>query len=236
MAAAVAHGIRNPLASLRAAAQVALRHPESASSREHLTVIIEEVDRLDRRVSHLLSFSKPAPYHPLRESVGRLVDELLPPFAELLRERGVSLALNIETDVPDVRADPMQLEQALVEIVSNALDALPHGGSLTISIRADRSQGDHTAVVVEIADTGVGIPERVLESVFEPFFTTRSEGTGLGLAIAKRYVEQNGGTIEIESVPGAGTTVRIRLPGIEADAMTGAASVSSPSRSTVKRS
>ena len=69
MAAAVAHGIRNPLASLRAAAQVALRHPESPESREHLSVIIEEVDRLDRRVSHLLSFSKPAPYHPLRESV-----------------------------------------------------------------------------------------------------------------------------------------------------------------------
>jgi len=235
MAAAVAHGIRNPLASLRAAAQVALHHPESASSREHLTVIIEEVDRLDRRVSHLLSFSKPAPYHPLRESVGRLVDELLPPFAELLRERGVSLALDIATDVPDVRADPMQLEQALVEIVSNALDALPNGGSLRISTRADHSQGDHTTVVVEIADTGVGIPERVLASVFEPFFTTRSEGTGLGLAIAKRYVEQNGGTIEIESVPGAGTTVRIRLPGIEPDVMSGAAGASPPSRSTVKR-
>ena len=106
MSAAVAHGIRNPLASLRAAAQVAMRHPESAATREHLSVIIEEVDRLDRRVSHLLSFSKPAPYHPLRESVSRLVEDLLPPFAELLRERGVSLELALASESPRCARGP----------------------------------------------------------------------------------------------------------------------------------
>ena len=213
MAAAVAHGIRNPLASLRAAAQVALRHPESASSREHLEVIIEEVDRLDRRVSHLLSFSKPAPFHPLRESVTRLVEDLLPAFTQLLREKRVSLELVLEPGLPEVRVDPMQLEQAFVEVVSNALDAMPTGGTLHISAHAEHGEGD-AAVVVEIIDTGAGIPERVLESVCEPFFTTRAEGTGLGLAIAKRYIEQNGGALEIMSIVGKGTTVRIRLPGI----------------------
>ena len=212
MSAAVAHGIRNPLASLRAAAQVAMRHPDSAATREHMGVIIEEVDRLDRRVSHLLSFSKPAPFHPLRESVNRLVEDLLPPFAELLREKRVSLELALAQDLPDVRVDPMQLEQALVEIISNALDAMPQGGTLRIAATAERSHGGDAGVVVEIADTGVGIPERVLASVTEPFFTTRAEGTGLGLAIAKRYIEQNGGELEIESVSGSGTTVRIRLP------------------------
>ena len=214
MAAAVAHGIRNPLASLRAAAQVALRHPESAASREHLSVIIEEVDRLDRRVSHLLSFSKPAPFHPLRESVARLVEDLLPPFTELLREKRVTLELALAPDLPEVRVDPMQLEQALVEVVSNALDAMPNGGTLRISAHAVHV-GDDASVVVEIVDSGVGIPERVLESVCEPFFTTRTEGTGLGLAIAKRYIEQNGGALEISSIVGTGTTVRIRLPGID---------------------
>ena len=214
MAAAVAHGIRNPLASLRAAAQVALRHPESAASREHLSVIIGEVDRLDRRVSHLLSFSKPAPFHPLRESVTRLVEDLLPPFTELLREKRVTLALALAPGLPEVRVDPMQLEQALVEVVSNALDAMPNGGTLRISARAVQGTG-RPAVLVEISDTGVGIPERVLKSVCEPFFTTRTEGTGLGLAIAKRYIEQNGGALEISSTVGAGTTVRIRLAGIE---------------------
>ncbi|HEV7705406.1 MAG TPA: ATP-binding protein, partial [Gemmatimonadaceae bacterium] len=214
MAAAVAHGIRNPLASLRAAAQVALRHPESAASREHLGVIIEEVDRLDRRVSHLLSFSKPAPFHPLRESVARLIEDLLPPFTELLREKRVMLELALAPGLPDVRVDPMQLEQALVEVVSNALDAMPSGGTLRISARSVRD-GESWTVMIEIVDTGVGIPERVLESVCEPFFTTRAEGTGLGLAIAKRYIEQNGGALELSSVVGTGTTVRIRLPGID---------------------
>jgi signal transduction histidine kinase len=219
MSAAVAHGIRNPLASLRAAAQVAMRHPESAATREHMSLIIEEVDRLDRRVSHLLSFSKPAPFHPLRENVSRLIEDLLPPFGELLREHGVALELALAPNLPDVRVDPMQLEQALVEIVSNALDAMPHGGTLRMAARAENSpsndDGDEATVVVEIVDSGVGIPERVLASVCEPFFTTRAEGTGLGLAIAKRYIEQNGGSFDISSIATVGTTARIRLPAID---------------------
>ena len=238
MSAAVAHGIRNPLASLRAAAQVAMRHPESAATREHMGLIIEEVDRLDRRVSHLLSFSKPAPFHPLRESVSRLIEDLLPPFTELLRDHGVSLELALAPNLPDVRVDPMQLEQALVEIVSNALDAMPHGGTLRMAARSEQSAGGDGAngasVVVEIVDSGVGIPERVLASVCEPFFTTRAEGTGLGLAIAKRYIEQNGGSLDISSIAAVGTTVRIRLPAI--DHATGFVSTPEPARAGASRS
>jgi signal transduction histidine kinase len=214
MAAAVAHGLRNPLASLRAAAQVVRRHPGSPSSGEYLDAIIEEVDRLDRRISHLLSFSRPAPFHPLRESVPRLVEGLLPAFSELLRERGVELTLDLPPDLPEVRVDPMQLEQALVEIVSNALDAMPQGGRLRIAAALNGAAG--AEVSIEVADTGPGIPDSVLPSVCEPFFTTRADGTGLGLAIAKRYVEQNGGKLEIASRPGA-TTVRVRLPAAVAE-------------------
>ncbi len=238
MSAAVAHGIRNPLASLRAAAQVAMRHPESAATREHMGLIIEEVDRLDRRVSHLLSFSKPAPFHPLRESVSRLIEDLLPPFTELLREHGVALELALAANLPDVRVDPMQLEQALVEIVSNALDAMPHGGTLRMAARLEQSAGSDGAngasVVVEIVDSGAGIPERVLASVCEPFFTTRAEGTGLGLAIAKRYIEQNGGSLDISSIATVGTTVRIRLPAI--DHATPSVSTPEPARAGASRS
>jgi signal transduction histidine kinase len=211
MAAAVAHGLRNPLASLRAAAQLVRRHPEAPSSREHLDAIVEEVDRLDRRISHLLSFSRPAPFHPLQESVSRLVEGLLPAFSQLLRERGVDLDLDLAAGLPDVRVDPMQVEQALVEIVSNALDAMPSGGRLGILGRTDGSDPVGGYVTIEITDTGPGIPDHVLPSVCEPFFTTRQEGTGLGLAIAKRYVEQNGGRIEITS-RASGTVVRLRLP------------------------
>jgi signal transduction histidine kinase len=212
MSAAVAHGLRNPLASLRAVAQLVQRHPNAPSSAEQLKAIVEEVDRLDRRISHLLSFSRPAPFHPLKESVPRLVEGLLPAFAELLRERGVELQLELPSLLPEVRVDPMQLEQALVEIVSNALDAMPHGGRLRVSASLKEiNPGGPTEVVIEIVDTGPGIPDQVLPSVCEPFFTTRQEGTGLGLAIAKRYVEQNGGTLEIVTQPG-GTTVRVHLP------------------------
>jgi signal transduction histidine kinase len=211
MSAAVAHGLRNPLASLRAAAQLVRRHPGSPSATEHLDAIIEEVDRLDRRISHLLSFSRPAPFHPVSESVPRLLDELLPAVAEPIRQQRIELELAVPASLPAVRVDPVQVEQAILEIVSNALDAMPAGGRLRIGAALADGAGP-AQVVVEVTDTGGGIPAQVLPSVCEPFFTTRQEGTGLGLAIAKRYVEQNGGRLEIVSRPGDGTTVRVRLP------------------------
>ena len=213
MSAAVAHGLRNPLASLRAAAQVALRQVrETPTAQEHLKTIIAEVDRLDRRINHLLSFSRPAPFRPLREQVSRVMEGILPPFTGQLRERGISLETDLPNDLPDVKVDPIQLEQALVEILSNALEAMPGGGRLTIHGYREADDGEAGRVVIEIADTGDGIPQQVLPSVCDPFFTTKVEGTGLGLAIAKRYVAQNGGSLDITSTQGAGTTVRICLP------------------------
>ncbi|MGH7580649.1 MAG: ATP-binding protein [Gemmatimonadales bacterium] len=212
MAAAVAHGLRNPLASLRAAAQQVRRHPDSPTSGEHLDAIVEEVDRLDRRISHLLSFSRPAPYRPMPERIERLVESLLPAFAGPMRERRVELQLELPPGLPEVQVDPMQLEQAVLELVSNALDAMPDGGRLRLGAHSMNGGPEGGEVVMEISDTGPGIPAQVLPSVCEPFFTTRPDGTGLGLAIAKRYVEQNGGRLEIDSTPGSGTTVRVRLP------------------------
>jgi signal transduction histidine kinase len=211
MSAAVAHGLRNPLASLRAAAQFVRHHPASPGATEHLDAIIEEVDRLDRRISHLLSFSRPAPFHPGSESLPRLIDDLLPAVATPIREQHVELEMAVPVTLPAVRVDPMQLEQAILEIVSNALDAMPGGGRLRIGAYVANGEGP-AAVVLEVSDTGGGIPEQALSSVCEPFFTTRQEGTGLGLAIAKRYIEQNGGRLEIASRVGEGTTVRVRLP------------------------
>src|SRR5437667_8220603 len=209
MAAAVAHGLRSPLASLRAAAQLARHRVDAPAAREQLDAIVEQVDRLAVRIAHLLQFSRPAPFHPLRESVRTLVEGALSGFAELLRLRGIELVLRFAEAVPDVRVDPMRLEQALTEIVSNALDAMspPAGGRLEIG-----AHGGGAGVVIEITDSGCGIPAEILPNLCEPFFTTRSEGTGLGLAIAKRYVEEAGGRLEITSAVGRGTTVRIWLP------------------------
>jgi signal transduction histidine kinase len=138
--------------------------------------------------------------------VATLIDDLQPTFTELLKEHNVTLEVDAPATLRPVRVDPMQLEQALLEIISNALDAMPNGGRLRVAARAA-----HEGVEIEITDTGGGIPQSIIASVCEPFFTTRPEGTGLGLAIAKRYVEQNGGRLGVTSENG-GTTVRVWLP------------------------
>jgi signal transduction histidine kinase len=212
MAAAVAHGLRNPLASLRASAQLVLKHPDSPSAGEQLHAIVQEVDRLDRRISHLLTFSRPTPFRPSSQPVAKLVQEVLPAFGERLRVQRVNLDLAIPTELPEVLADTTKLEQALVELVSNALDAMPEGGSLTLVAAAARGGSGDARVALEVRDTGRGIPPETLPSVGQPFFTTRAEGTGLGLATARRFVEQHGGRLDLTSRPGAGTTVRVWLP------------------------
>jgi signal transduction histidine kinase len=211
MAAGVAHGLRNPLASLRAAAQLAQHRVEGPAAREPLNAIIEQVDRLDLRIAHLLAFSRPAPFRPLRESVRTLVDGALSGFAELLRQRRVDVAVTVPPTLREIRVDPMRLEQALTEIISNALDAMPDGGRLQIAAQSQAGAGGADGVVLEITDSGPGIAAEILPNLCEPFFTTRPEGTGLGLAIAKRYVEETGGRLDIASWIGHGTTVRIWL-------------------------
>lgn len=218
MAAGVAHGLRNPLASLRASAQLALRHPDSPAARESLESMISEVDRLDKRITHLLTFSRPVPLHPMRESLSALVGGLVPALNRLLQDRAVTLRTDLPGDLPDTMLDPMKVEQTMHELIANALDAMPGGGTLGIATRAS---ADRSSVIVEITDTGKGIPAELLPAVTDPFFTTRPEGTGLGLAIAKRFVEQNGGTLVISSTVGRGTTVGIHFPA--APAMAGSA-------------
>ena len=143
MAAGVAHGLRNPLASLRASAQLALRHPDSPAARESLESMISEVDRLDKRITHLLTFSRPAPLHPMRESLcdagGRARAGAQSPAAG---PGGHACAPTCPGDLPDTMLDPMKVEQTMHELIANALDAMPGGGTLGLAARAsdDRSQ------------------------------------------------------------------------------------------------
>jgi len=216
MAAAVAHGLRNPLASIRAATQLSLRRvPREDPLREQLGSVIGEVDRLEKRITHLLDFTKPSPYRPVTEKPERLFQDVLPTFSEKFTQQEIRLRVDYAGDLPEVWVDPFQIELALLEVISNAVEAMPKGGMLTISA-CRREQGGQTSggtdVEIVIVDTGEGIPEDVRTNVFEPFFTTKADGTGLGLAIAKRLVEQNKGTLTITSTGGQGTSVRITLP------------------------
>jgi signal transduction histidine kinase len=144
--------------------------------------------------------------------VRTLVDGALSGFAELLRQRRVELGLAVPPTLRDIRVDPMRLEQALTEIISNALDAMADGGRLELTAQSQSGESGADGVLLEITDSGPGIAAEILPNLCEPFFTTRPEGTGLGLAIAKRYVEETGGRLEIASRIGHGTTVRIWLP------------------------
>jgi len=212
MAAGVAHGLRNPLASLRAAAQLVLRHPGSPAAGEQLRAILDEVDRLDRRITHLLTFSRPAPFRPGLERVDAVVQAVLPAFAERLRVQRVALTVELDPALPEIPADPMRLEQALLEVIGNALDAMPDGGRLSLSAAPADGEGRQPGVAFTIVDSGRGIPPETLREVGQPFFTTRPEGTGLGIATARRFIEQHGGRLTLESQVGVGTTVRVWLP------------------------
>jgi signal transduction histidine kinase len=189
--------------------------PREDPLREQLGPVIGEVDRLEKRITHLLDFTKPSPYRPVAEKPERLFEEVLPIFSEKFTEQEIRLRVDYAVDLPKVWVDPFQIELALLEVLSNAVEAMPKGGMLTISAYP-REQGGPTSgganVEIVIADTGGGIPEDVRSSVFEPFFTTKADGTGLGLSIAKRFVEQNGGTLTVSGHENAGTSVRITLP------------------------
>jgi len=212
VATGVAHGLRNPLASIRASAQLLVRHPGSPAAPEHLGALIAEVDRLDRRITHLLDFARPTSLHRTPEEVSTLVDGVLPAFTERARSQHVAVELSIPAALPAVLVDSLRTEQAMVEIISNALDAMPEGGTISITARTANGDGRTLGVVVEVMDTGPGIPPSIQPSVGQPFFSTRPEGTGLGVATARRFVEQGGGRLDFASAPPGGTVVSLWLP------------------------
>ena len=143
-----------------------------------------------------------------------LVESAVGVFDEKVSKQGVRLRLDLETPLPEVSIDASQVEQAVIEIVANALEAMPRGGSLSVAARSGAQEAEGSVVELTIEDTGEGIPACALPRVGEPFFTTKADGTGLGLSIAKRFVEQNKGEFVLSSVEEKGTVVTITLPAI----------------------
>lgn len=217
MAAAVAHGLRNPLASIRAATQLSLhRLPAASPLREQLSAVIDEVDRLEKRIVHLLDFTKPVAFSPAPTSIRELVEGVVAVFAEKVSTQRVELHVDLPASLPLAWVDAPQVEQAILELVANALEAMPHGGALRVAGQA-RSGMAGPLIELRIENTGEAIPAYALPRVCEPFFTTKADGTGLGVSIAKRFVEQNKGEFAIASAEDTGTVVTIRLPAARPD-------------------
>ncbi len=202
MAASVAHEIRNPLSIMKGAAEV-LRKKYGQSSEELFSFIPEEISRLNRLVENFLQFSRRKELTLQPYPVNDLIRETVDPLND------GRIAVKLSDPLPNVPIDPDALKQILLNLIQNALDAIPADGKVEIVTSRNRSKN----VVVEVKDNGKGIPADQIARVFEPFYSTKAQGSGLGLAITKQLVEQMGGEIQIESQPGKGTTVRIVLKG-----------------------
>jgi signal transduction histidine kinase len=207
--AGVAHEIRNPLAGIRSTVQLWERLPDTARSPDSIHAVIQGVDRLNEIVSRLLLFARMGD-HEEREPVS--VNLVLTETLNLLEAQAASQFITIERDLdislPSVFGSASALRQVLLNLATNALQAMPQGGRLHCRTRADPLK---RTVEIRIADTGPGIPPEVRKHLFEPFFTTRPDGTGLGLALCREFVLQHGGRLELEA-GGPGAVFRVALP------------------------
>jgi signal transduction histidine kinase len=210
-AAAIAHEVKNPLSSIKTLVQLMREDAavESTYSRD-LKYIVGEIDRLNGSVMQLLSFSRPAADLSTDVDVSGLLDATLSTLGRQSRESGVEIERQIDRSVILKRSNPELLQQVVLNLVLNAVQASPEGGKVRIAAHAS---GNGSAVV-SIEDEGTGIPAQNRERIFEPFFTTKQKGTGLGLAIVQKNVRQLRGKIEVESplADGRGTRVTLTLP------------------------
>jgi signal transduction histidine kinase len=225
MAAGLAHEIRNPLGSIKGAAQFlqpSVAAPAHGNTKEFLDIIVEEVNRLNKIVSQFLDYARP--YRGEQKQL-EVADVLKKTLQLLAKEQGSTQGANLDITtsfadrLPPVRADAEQLLQVFLNLSLNALQAMPHGGRLVISTslrRATRRGAAAAFIEIRFRDTGVGIPPGDIKNLFIPFFTTKEKGTGLGLPISQRIIENHGGTIEVRSQPGEGAVFTVLLP-VEAD-------------------
>jgi PAS domain S-box-containing protein len=215
MAGSVAHDFRNLTFAIRSFAELALEHAEHGTpAGTELHEIVRGCIHADSLVSQLLAFGQPAVTRCTVVDPGAAMVELVPVLRTLVPD-GVRLELDQAPALPRVGVSPTQLEQILVNLVANAVDAMPDGGRLRVAL--DAPDG---ALRIQVDDTGTGMDEDVRSQVFEPFFTTKPNGSGngLGLSIVYAVTAAAGGTATIESAPGAGTTARVVLPAFETPA------------------
>ena len=209
MAASFAHEIRNPLSSMRMLAQMLMRKQDLSEARrkQSMEYILEEIERIDVIVKGFMDFARPASLDPLPHDLNQVLQEVLDLMEANLNHHQILLIKKFAPDLPAIPLDRDKLKQAFMNIVLNAMDAMPEGGTLEILTLQDPDR-----VRIDVVDTGVGIPPEDLNRLFEPFFTTKSQGTGLGLANAKRVLEQHSGDIQGKSVVEQGTTISLWLP------------------------
>jgi signal transduction histidine kinase len=209
LAAGLAHEIGTPMGVIQGHAKLLERAVSGEDARWRLVTIQEQVARISRIIQTLLNVARPGHSKPAPVALEALLESSLSFVSEKLSARGVAVERRFDP-VPSVQGDAERLQQVFLNLLINACDAMPDGGTL----RVDLLPSGDDEVEVRVADTGVGISQEDLERLFEPFFTTKEAGVGhgLGLMVARRIVREHGGSIEVESRAGEGTCFQLRLP------------------------
>jgi signal transduction histidine kinase len=207
MSTYIAHEIRNPLFAIGGFAHQLLRNVSDPAAREKIEIIIEESKRLDSILKSILTFARPIEPGEGLADLNRIVRDTMELMGMACESMNIQLVLDLADDLPLVVADPEHLKQCLINLVKNAVEAMPQGGLLAV-----RTGMAAARVTLEVEDTGQGIAPEIRDKVFSPFFSTKGRGSGLGLAMTKKILDELGGTVELSSVPGAGTRVVLHLP------------------------
>ena len=214
-AAGIAHEIRNPLTAIKVRL-FSLKSSVRPGTSEHedFVVIENEINRLEAIVRDFLQFARPSDPAFQTIPVRRLLDEVSQLLGAELTKRSIRLKLEVETD-QSIKVDPDKMKQVLINLIQNAADSGPTDHTVTLRARSDHEVVDNhrfPLVVIDVSDTGKGMPREVESRLFDPFFTTKEKGTGLGLPIAARIIDRHGGNIRYKTEPGSGTTFSIILP------------------------
>lgn len=213
LASGMAHEIRNPLAGMRASIQVLnkrLKHELEGSNEVLFDRLINEIDRIDKLISDLLDYSKRKQYQPKKVNLSQSVTDTLALLNKAMETRGIRVEQRLNHKNIDILVDPGHLNQILLNVIKNAMDAVePSKGR--IIIQDAYYPDDPKPVEIQIADNGTGITSEAIEQVFDPFFTTKPDGTGLGLSVVYELVQQNDAEIDIRSTDGEGTRIILRF-------------------------
>jgi signal transduction histidine kinase len=221
LSASVVHEINNPIAGILNLIMLMKRivEEDSIGSRQidqfnqYLNLMETETRRTSRIVSNLLAFSRQSKLELKRISLNRLIEQTLFLNSNLLKITGVKVSTDLDPNLPDLVGSEDQLQQVFMNLISNAAEAVEAGGGGRLNIETNYALGDDT-LVVDFRDSGIGIPEENISKLFEPFFTTKKKGKGVGLGLSVAYgiIQEHGGSINVKSKEGEGTTFHVKFP------------------------
>ncbi len=213
LSASLAHEIKNPLSAVKTFVQLVPKKFESQTFREKLNATVpRELERINRLVDNLLQLTRKPKLNLASVDLNDVLLQTTELYQSEMDSKKVKYQVALEKHMPKIQADAELLHRVFANILLNAIQAMPQGGTLSVSTRHSSLESDNGSLQVIVRDTGIGMNGETVERLFDPFFTTKEKGTGLGMANAKRIIEEHGGTIEVRSDPGKGTAVVVTLP------------------------